>query len=62
MKNGKSLGPDGVTMEFYKVFYDHLKNDLLLVVREYQKEGIIHRPLIATFLCLISKNLCPSSF
>jgi hypothetical protein len=39
-----------------------LKNDLLLVVRESQKEGRIHGPLNATFLCLIPKKQCPSSF
>jgi hypothetical protein len=42
MKNGKIPGPDGVTVEFFKAFYDHLKNDMLLVVRESQKEGRIH--------------------
>jgi hypothetical protein len=62
MKNGKIPGPDGVTVEFFKDFYDHLKNDLLLVVRESQKEGRIHGPLNATFLCLIPKKQCPSSF
>jgi hypothetical protein len=62
MKNGKIPGPDGVTVELFKAFYDHLKNDLLLVVRESQKEGRIHGPLNATFMCLIPKKQCPSSF
>jgi hypothetical protein len=57
MKNGKIPGPDGVTMEFYKAFYDHLKNDLLLVVRESQKEGRIHGPLMPPS-CALSLKIC----
>lgn len=53
---------DKVTVDFFKAFYDHLKNDLLLVGRESQKEGRIHGPLNATFLCLIPKKQCSSSF
>jgi hypothetical protein len=59
MKNGKIPGPDDVTVEFFKDFYDLLKNDLLLVVKESQKEGRIHDPLNTTFLCLIPKNNAP---
>jgi hypothetical protein len=56
MQNGKSLGPDGYTVEFFKSFYDLLKDDLLLLVRESQREGKIYGPLNATFLCLIPKK------
>jgi hypothetical protein len=31
---GKIPVPYGVTLEFFNDFYDHLKNDMLLVVRE----------------------------
>jgi hypothetical protein len=44
-QNGKSLGSDGFTKDFFKSFYDLLKDDLLLLVREYQREGKIHGPL-----------------
>jgi hypothetical protein len=33
MRNGKSLGPNRVTVEFFKAFYDLLKEDLLLIIR-----------------------------
>jgi hypothetical protein len=62
MRNGKIPGPDGVTVEFFKAFYDLLKEDLLLMIRESQKEGRVHGPLNTTFLCLIPKKQCPSSF
>jgi len=62
MKNGKIPGLDNVTVEFFKSFYDLLKDDLLLVVKESQKEGRVHGPLNSTFLCLIPKKQCPSSF
>jgi hypothetical protein len=61
-RNGKILGPDRVTVEFFKAFYDLLKEDLLLMIRESQKEGRVHGPLNATFLCLIPTKQCPSSF
>jgi hypothetical protein len=62
MSNGKILGPYGVTVEFLKAFYDILKEDLLLMIRESQKEGRVHGPLNATFVCLIPKKQFPSSF
>jgi len=61
-RNGKILGPDRVTVEFFKAFYDLLKEDLLLMIRESQKEGRVHGPLNTTFMCLIPKKQCPSSF
>jgi len=61
MKNGKILGPKRVTVEFFKSFYDLLKEYMLLMIRESQKEGRIHGPLNATFPCLIPKKQFPSS-
>jgi hypothetical protein len=49
-------------VELFKAFYNLLKDDLLLVVKESQKEGSVHGPLNTTFLCLISEKQCPSSF
>lgn len=56
MSNGRSLGLDRYTMEFFKSFYDLLKDYLLLLVRESQREGKVYGPLNATFLCLIPKK------
>jgi hypothetical protein len=32
MRSGKIPGPDGVTMEFFKSFYDLVKEDLLPMI------------------------------
>jgi hypothetical protein len=43
-------------MEFFKFFYDFLKEDLLLMIKESQSSGRIYGLLNSTFLCLIPKK------
>lgn len=62
MQNGKSPGPNGFTIEFYKTFYDFLRDDLLLVLRDSRNKGKVYGPFNSTFLCLISKKQNPKSF
>jgi hypothetical protein len=62
MKSGKSPSPDGFTMEFFKFFFDLLKDDLLLMIKESQREGRIYGHLNSTFLCLILKKQSVVSF
>jgi hypothetical protein len=59
MKNGKFPSSDGIKVEFIKKFYDHLKNNLLLVVRESKKKGRIHGPLMPLSCALSPKNNAP---
>jgi len=58
----KSPGPDGWPIEFYSGFYDLISSDLLQVVEESRKAGIIHNPLNTTFLALIPKVDKPKYF
>ena len=58
----KSPGPDGWPIEFYTGFYDLLGPDLLQVVEESRRNGIIHTPLNSTFIALIPKVDKPKSF
>jgi len=56
MQNEKCPGPDGFTVQFYKSFFDLLKNDLPTVVQECERTRGIHGLLNSTFLCLIPKR------
>jgi len=38
MPNGKISGPNGFTMDLFKSFYDMLKYNLLLMVREINEK------------------------
>jgi hypothetical protein len=58
----KSSGPDRFPVEFFKFFYDLIKEDLLLMIKESQSEGRIFGPLNSTFLCLIPKKKNVESF
>ena len=49
----KSPGPDGWPIEFYLGFFDILGEDLLEVVEESRRTGIIHALINATFVSLI---------
>jgi len=62
MKNGKIIGLDGFTIEFFKHFYDLIKEDLLMTIRESHGVGNIHGCLKSTFSCLIPKKQEASSF
>jgi hypothetical protein len=53
MQKGKSLGPYGLTIQFLLGFYDLIKEDLLLVVRESQRLGKMLGVMNSTFLTLI---------
>jgi hypothetical protein len=39
MQSGKSPGPDGFPGRIYKNFYELIKSDLLLMIRESQRSG-----------------------
>jgi hypothetical protein len=58
MHNGKIPGPDGFTVEFFKSFYDLLKDDLLMMVRESQRVGRIHGLLIHVLVPHPQKTKC----
>jgi hypothetical protein len=58
----KSPGPDGWTIEFYRGFFDLIRENLLKVVEESRTNGIIHSPFNSTFITLIPKLNDPQSF
>jgi hypothetical protein len=40
MKHNKSPGPDGFPVEFYQVFYDVIKGDLMVLFREFHQGSV----------------------
>jgi hypothetical protein len=61
-KKDKSPGPDGWTVEFFTYFFDLVGEDLLGMVEESRRLGIVSGGLNATFLTLIPKANKPSTF
>ena len=57
----KIPGPDGWTIEFFLAGYDSIGPDLLQLVEETRKNGVLHPPLNSTFLTLIPKKDSPES-
>ena len=55
MANNKTPGPDGLTAEFYKTFFDIL-SDILLELYEEVSEGIIPRSMTEAVTVLIPKE------
>ena len=52
----KSPRPDGWTVEFFLAGYDSIGPNLLHLVEETRKNGVLHLPLNSTFLTLIPKK------
>ena len=52
----KILGPNGWTVEFFLAGYDSIGPDLVQLVEETRKNGVLHPPLNSTFLTLIPKR------
>jgi hypothetical protein len=56
MQRGKSLSPNGFIVDFFQSFYEILKQNILLVVRESQISSKMLGSLNPTFLFLIPKK------
>ncbi|KAA0035247.1 LINE-1 retrotransposable element ORF2 protein [Cucumis melo var. makuwa] len=56
ISNEKAPGPDGYTILFYKKHWTDLKGDLLNVLKDFHKKGIVNNNVNNTFIALISKK------
>ena len=56
----KAPGRDGFSMEFLQSQWDTVKDDILKVFSEFEKDGIIHGITNANFICLIPKKVSSS--
>ena len=55
MAEGKALGPDGFTINFFNHCWDFLKNEVFNIVEESRKKWWVLPTLNATHLTLIPK-------
>ena len=58
----KSLGPDGWTLDFFIHFHEDFIKEITEMVEEIRLLGRIHGAINATFLALIPKKKCKTSF
>jgi hypothetical protein len=56
MPNGKSLGPDGFTVDFFKAYWEVIKHDVYRVVEESIRSASILKALNATMITPIPKE------
>ena len=61
-KNDKSPRSDGIPVEVYRVLFDVMSMDLLRVIEDSRKNGKIPAIFNSTFIALIPKSDCPSTF
>lgn len=54
-----SPGPDGFTFGFYKSNWDVVKEDILLMMREFHSNGKLVKGFNSSFICLILKTENP---
>lgn len=56
MPAGKSSGPDGIQIEFYKVFWNTVKSDIMDMIIEFQNKPGLLRLLNRASITLIPKK------
>ena len=56
MNNGKSPGPDGLTVEFYKFFFPQLKNGLIKLIHDIYQTGNLAPSQRLSYITLIPKK------
>lgn len=61
MSNGKALGPDGFTIDFYKACWPIIKLDVHNLVEESRIQKSVLQALNSTFLTLIPKGISKDS-
>jgi hypothetical protein len=55
----KSPGPDGISFDFIKRFWDLLKNDFIRFLAEFHRNGKLSKGVNSTFIALIPKVTSP---
>ena len=53
----KAPSPDGFTLELFQTQWEIVKEDILRVLLEFAKDGIVHGVTNETYICLIPKKI-----
>lgn len=51
----KAPGPDGYSIEFFRKFWDHVKTDMYMAVKHFEKTGVLNSGCNASFVTLVPK-------
>ncbi|MCI00811.1 transposon TX1 putative protein, partial [Trifolium medium] len=60
-ESSKSPGPDGVSFDFLKEFWEDIKGDFLRFLNEFHENGRLTKGVNSTFIALIPKKENPIS-
>jgi len=56
MQSGKTLGPNGFNVDFFKAYWNTVKQDILEVVEDSRRNKKVLKALNASFIALIPKK------
>lgn len=59
MPLGKASGPDGLSIEFYKEFWDIIKSDIMDFIKEFMNRGVSMNSINRAIITLIPKKANP---
>lgn len=62
MEPDKAPSLDGFTIHFYKIFWDIIKADLIIMIKGFLNKDKVGGGINSTFLVLIPKEVNPRSF
>jgi hypothetical protein len=62
MEPDKALGPDGFSIQFYRVCWEIIKIDLLRMIKYFQQRAKVGGSTNSNFIALIPKEVNPGSF
>jgi hypothetical protein len=57
LNGDKALGPDGFSLAFFQKCWEVLKEDIMVVFKEFHGRGHFEKSINATFISLIPKKV-----
>lgn len=57
----KAPGPDGFSLELFRKYWDYIKTDLYMAIKQFERTGVIETGCNASFITLVPKVMDPLS-